>query len=102
MGRSSYQSRTNHVQIVAKALVEILGEGSPHRLGHCRHMTVIRVVEADGDLGARLLERGDLLRREPEADELDRRGLALGAGILARRVRLAADPLAGDLDEGVA
>jgi len=48
-------------------LIEILGEGGANRLGQCRHMTVIRVVEADGDLGARLLECGDLRRREAEA-----------------------------------
>src|SRR5205809_1811128 len=70
-------------------LSEILGEGDANRLGQGCHMAVIRVVEADRDVGTRLLECGDLLRREAEADELHRRGFALGAGILSRRVGFA-------------
>ena len=49
--------------------------------------------------GARHSERGDLRRRERETQELHRGGLALGAGVFAGRVGLAADPLAADLDE---
>src|SRR2546429_5691849 len=54
------------------SLVEIFGEGGAHRFGHDRHMAVIRVVKTDNDLRAGLFEGRDLLRREWEADELDR------------------------------
>src|SRR5437764_4902001 len=62
-------------------------------------MAVIRVIEADDGLRARLLERRDLRRREREADELDRRGLAVRVGIFSGRIGLAADLLAGHFDE---
>src|SRR5262249_55852708 len=83
-----------------RSLVEILGEGGAHRFGHDRHMPVIRVVEADQDLGSGLLEYGDLGWGEWKADELHRRGLSLGTGVLAGRIGPALDALAGDPDKG--
>src|SRR6185437_2291442 len=70
----------------ADASGEIAGERLANRLGHHRHMAVIRMVEADDDRGAGLLETR--LRRgiEGKADELHRGGLALRRGVLARRI----------------
>src|SRR5947208_15938722 len=62
-------------------------------------MAVVRVIEADDGLRARLLEGRDLRWREREADELDRRGLAVRIGVFPGRIGLAADLLATDLDE---
>src|SRR5947207_12206045 len=80
-------------------LTEIFGEGGVHRFGHDRHMAVIRVVKTDNDLAARFLEGRNLLRREREADELDRRGLAVRIGVFAGRVGFAADLVAGNIDK---
>src|SRR5437868_15402131 len=59
-------------EIQTEVLIEILGERGADRIGHDRHMAVVRVIEADHDLRAGFLEGRDLLRLKWEADELDR------------------------------
>src|SRR6266550_6232991 len=90
-------SRTKRVRW--SALIEILGKRGAHRLGHHRHVSVVRVIEADNDLRARFPERRYLRRRERKADELHGRGLAVRVGVFPGRIGLAADLLATDFDE---
>src|SRR5215831_12287714 len=82
-------------------LIEVCGQGRANGLRQQCHMPVLRVVETGDYLSTRRLEPRDLIRGERKLDELDRRSFAFGAGVLARRVRLAADPLPGDIEKDV-
>src|SRR6516164_9635938 len=64
-------------------------------------MSIIRMVEADDDLRPRRLEPRNQVEGESKFEELHRRGLALRAGVFARRIGLATHPLPVDIDVGV-
>ena len=59
------------------------------------------MVEPDDDLRARRLEPRNQVGGESKVEELHRRGLALCAGVFARRIGLAAHSMPVDIDTGV-
>src|SRR5215472_7283482 len=104
--RRACASQGPSISLIASAqtrpnLIEIYGQGRANGLRQQCHMPVIRMAETGDYLGTGRLEPRDLIHGERKLDELDRRGFAFGAGVLSRRVRLAADPLPGDIEKDV-
>lgn len=59
------------------------------------------MVEANDDRGSWRLEAGDIVDRKAKFKKLNRRRLAYGAGVFARRVGFAAPSDALDIDKGM-
>ena len=72
-----------------------------HGRRHDRHMPVVGMIEAHHDITGATAEGRDLGRREGEADELHRRGLAVVARAFLVALGYAADDRAADTDEGL-
>src|SRR5690242_9192660 len=94
-------SRSPIISRARAELVEISRQGRAHRFRQYRHMFVTRMVEASDDSAARSFELRDLASGEGKPDELDRRRLALGAGVFPRGVRLTTDPFSCDIEKHV-
>src|SRR5215831_10275633 len=104
--RRACASQGPSISLIASAqtrpnLIEIYGQGRANGLRQQCHMPVIRMVETGDYLSTRRLEPRDLTRGERKLDELDRRGFAFGAGVLARRIGFASDAFPGDIEKDV-